>query len=116
MAYRIQINRRFEINVQQVYAYIATEFGNKAADNFLERLYIRIYSLSVTPFSGIVVPKQKDVRKIIISKHNKLYYRIKGKIVTMLILFSSKLNPSKTGMNEKRKPVVVSENVTGNNQ
>lgn len=95
MAYRIQINRRFKINVQQVYAYIATEFGNKAADNFLERLYIRIYSLSVTPFSGIVVPKYKDVRKIIISKHNKLYYRVKGKTITVLILFSSKLNPNK---------------------
>jgi plasmid stabilization system protein ParE len=81
--------------VQQLYAYIATEFGNKAADNFLERLYIRIYSLSVTPFSGVVVPKQKDVRRIIVSKQNKLYYRVKGKTVTVLILFSSKQNPKK---------------------
>ncbi len=62
MAYRIQINRRFQINAQKVYAYIAVEFDYKTADEFLEQLYIRIYSLTVTPHSGIVTDKNRNIR------------------------------------------------------
>lgn len=95
MGYTIQINKRFEINVQKVYAYLAVEFGYKTADEFLEHLYIRIYSLYVTPYSGIVTDKKRNIRKIIVSKHNKVYYRIKGKKIIILTLFPSKLNPVK---------------------
>jgi plasmid stabilization system protein ParE len=95
MAYRIQISKRFEVNTRKVYEYIAEEFGIAVANEFTERLYSRIYSLLITPFSGIVCDAEKGTRKIVISKHNKVYYRISGDTVFVLTLFSSKLNPSK---------------------
>lgn len=95
MGYTIQINKRFEINIRKVYAYLAVEFDYKTADEFLEQLYIRIYSLTVTPHSGIVTAKKRNIRKIIISKHNKVYYRIKGKTIIILALFPSKVSPAK---------------------
>ncbi len=95
MAYKIKINKAFKINSQKVYQYLADEWSFKIADEFLEDLYEKIYNLTNTPFSGSIAPKYKNVRKLTITKHNKLYYRIRGKAVTILNLFPSKQNPKR---------------------
>jgi plasmid stabilization system protein ParE len=95
MAYRIKINKRFQIETQRVYQYLAEEWSFKVADDFIENLYGTIHQLSEVPFSGSPASKYKNVRKIIISKHNKVYYRVKGKTITVLSLFESKQDPQK---------------------
>jgi len=95
MAYRIKINKRFKIESQKVYQYLAEEWNFKVADDFIENLYTRIYKLAETLHSGSPTAKYKNIRKIIISKHNKVYYRVKGKTITILTLFESKQNPKK---------------------
>jgi plasmid stabilization system protein ParE len=95
MALSLQINKRFEINTRKVYTYLAGEFGFKTADAFIDELYERISGLTITPYSGIVTDKVKGIRKIIISRHNKVYYRIKDDRIIILTLFASKMNPSK---------------------
>jgi hypothetical protein len=39
MAYRIKINKKFEIESQKVYQYLAEEWSFKVADDFIEDLY-----------------------------------------------------------------------------
>jgi plasmid stabilization system protein ParE len=95
MAYRIKINKKFEIESQKVYQYLAEEWSFKAADDFIENLYARIDQLSEVPLSGSPASRHKNVRKITLSKHNKVYYRVKGRTITVLSLFESKKDPKK---------------------
>ena len=67
----------------------------KAADDFEKVLYGKIHKLAKTPYAGSRVRKNKGVRKISITKYNKIYYRIKGNIITVLAIFETRQNPEK---------------------
>src|SRR5438067_581705 len=95
MAYRIKVNKKFKIDSQKVYQYLVEQWSFKVADEFTEHLYSKIYKLPENPFVGAPAAGHKNVRKIIITKHNKLYYRVKGKTITILSLFPSKQNPKR---------------------
>jgi hypothetical protein len=70
-------------------------WGFKVADDFLDGLYERINKLKEIPRSGSPTAKNKNIRKIIISRHNKVYYRIKGNVITILTLIESRQDPKK---------------------
>jgi plasmid stabilization system protein ParE len=95
VAYRIKINKRFRVEAHKVYEYLAEEWSFTIADEFIEKVYARIYQLADTPNSGFSTPKHKNVRRINVTKHNKLYYRVKGRTITILSLFPSKQDPRK---------------------
>ena len=41
------------------------------------------------------IPKRKNVRRIVVTKHNTLYYRINNKTIEILSFFSNRKNPGK---------------------
>jgi len=95
MAHKIVKSKKFLKNVLDILGYLEKEWGLKAAVNFQRILDEKIAGLSLHPKIGITTSKSKNIRKLTITKHNKVYYQIKGKMITILTLFESKQNPKR---------------------
>ena len=95
MAFEIIASRRFSKQLEAVYEYLKKEWSQIVADDFIIKVENKIDCLSRVPTSGSVCAKTKNVRKLSISKHNKIYYRIKGKKVFIMSMFDTRQNPNK---------------------
>jgi len=95
MAYKIIVKKRFTNKVQKVLAYLEKEWSKKVAGEFLLKIDRRTELLSKQPFVGAASSRIKDVRGLLITRHNKMYYKVKGKIVIILNMYDTRMNPRK---------------------
>ena len=93
MAYQIIVKKRFANKVQKVLAYLEKEWSHKAAVSFLLKIDRRIELLTKQPWVGALSVKIKDVRGLLITRHNRLYYKIKDDKVTILNMYDTRINP-----------------------
>lgn len=94
MAYKIKLNKRFIKDSKKVAAWLEEEWSKKVADEFAQKLNTVILSLANNPQVG--PPSATPlVRKFTVTKHNKVYYRVKGKTITLLVLFDVRQDPRK---------------------
>lgn len=95
MAYEIVINKRFSNKLLLVLDYLEKEWGRTVAIAFLNKVYSRIYALQSHPYIGAPT-SLSNVRSTLITKHNRMYYRIvKNKIVILNLYDTRKRNPGK---------------------
>ena len=85
MAYKIIVKKRFTNKVLKLLLYLETEWSNESAKKFLNKLDKRIHNLSLHPFTGIQVQQYQNLRSVLITKHNRLYYRIKEDTIELSI-------------------------------
>ncbi len=95
MAYQIIIKRRFTNKLIKLLAYLEKEWSHKVAANFLQKIDLRIQQLSKQPFTGISSERIEGVRSVFITRHNRLYYKVKGKKVIVLNMYDTRMNPKK---------------------
>ena len=95
MAYKVIVKKRFTNKVQKVLTYLEKEWSNKIAAMFLVKVDRRIDLLSKQPYAGAASTKIKNVRGLLITRHNKMYYKIKGKTVVILNMYDTRVNPKK---------------------
>ena len=96
MAYKIIASKLFQTKVIALNSYLQKEWGLTVASKFHETLIKVILTLADQPGIGSVSKNKKDVRKILITKHNRLYYRVKDKeIIFLLTLFDTRQNPKR---------------------
>ena len=81
MAYKIIYKKRFLNKLLKLLDYLKDEWGENVINSFIDKLQKRLRTLSVQPNIGISSAAIKSVRSILITKHNRLFYRIKGNIV-----------------------------------
>ncbi len=74
--------------------------GQNSADKFIKEIDKRIETLSQQPFIGNLPDESKTVRSILITKHNRLYYRIKGNIIEIINLYDTRINPKRNPYNK----------------
>jgi len=89
MAYKIVVNKRFIIRLSEVLAFLEKEWGEKVADEFIVKVDTRINSLQHHPFIGAVT-KYQGIRGIYVTRHNRMYYKVKGNKVTILNLYDTR--------------------------
>lgn len=65
------------------------------AADFLIKIDRRIVLLSTQPHVGSSSSKLKDVRGLLITRHNKLYYKIKDDKVIILNMYDTRMDPKK---------------------
>jgi plasmid stabilization system protein ParE len=75
--------------------YLKNEWGENIADNFIIRLQKRLNTLSLQPYIGIPSSVIKPVRSILITKHNRLFYRIKEDTIEVINMYDTRSNPKK---------------------
>lgn len=95
MAYEVVLKKRFTNKLVKLLAYLEKEWSHKVASGFLQKIDIRIKQLSKQPLTGISSTVLKDVRSVFITKHNRVYYMVKGKKVIVLNMYDTRMNPKK---------------------
>jgi plasmid stabilization system protein ParE len=95
MAYQIIVKKRFTNKVQKVLVYLEKEWSHKVAADFLIKIDRRIELLTKQPFVGKSSSKIKNVRVLLITRHNKLYYIVKDDKVIILNMYDTRMNPKK---------------------
>jgi plasmid stabilization system protein ParE len=69
--------------------------GQKAAIEFLNKLDKRIDTLKKQPFIGKPPERKPGVRTILITKHNRLYYKLTNTAIIILNMYDTRSNPKK---------------------
>jgi len=81
MAYEIVIKKRFTNKVLGVIDYLEKEWGKKVAQVFLDKVRTRINAIQ---------SHVKNVRSTLITKHNRLYYRVVENKIYILNLYDTR--------------------------
>lgn len=95
MPYQIIVKKRFTNRVQKVLAYLEKEWSHKVAVEFLLKIDRRIELLARQPHIGVLSAKVKDTRGLLITRHNRLYYKIKDNNVIILNMYDTRIHPKK---------------------
>lgn len=95
MAFKIIYKKRFVNKLVRVLDYLEKEWGGNVANAFLATLDERMNMLHKYPEIGKASAKLPAVRSILISKHNKLYYKIDGRSIVVLNKYDMRMNPKK---------------------
>ena len=95
MAYQIIVKKRFSNKIQKILVYLEKEWSHKVATDFLLKIDRRIELLSRQPAIGAPSTIIKNVRGLLITRHNKIYYKIKGHKVIILNIYDTRMNPKK---------------------
>lgn len=95
MAYKIIVSKSFQRRIIDLNSYLQQEWGLAVATDFHETLIKTILTIADQPGIGSLSSKKKDVRKILITYHNRLYYRVKNKTIILLILFDTRRHPKR---------------------
>ena len=92
MAYKIKKSKVFLKNVLSTVNYLEKEWSLISAQKFQSILDSKINELSNYPKMGSVISKNKNIRKLSITKNNKIYYRVLKDEINILTLFEIKMN------------------------
>lgn len=80
---------------RKVIDYLLENWSVDIASGFIDTVESRLETLSVFPNIGIRSIKENKIRAIIITPHNKLYYRLSDKSIEILNIFDTRKNPDK---------------------
>ncbi|HEX8529631.1 MAG TPA: type II toxin-antitoxin system RelE/ParE family toxin [Cytophagales bacterium] len=70
--------------------YLQTEWSEKAAEEFIEKVNDKLEVLRLFPQIGSESEQKKGLRKLILSPHNTLVYRIKGDVIILLTIYDNR--------------------------
>lgn len=84
MAYKIVVSNRFSQKLGKIFSYLEQNFPEKISEDFLENIDKKLHLLINQPDIGIASSKIKDVRKISLTRFDKLYYQVKGRKIILL--------------------------------
>ena len=95
MAYQIIYKKRFVQKLFKLPDYLNSEWSAGVADKFIDVLQKRLSTLSKQPYIGASSTVVKSIRSILITKHNRIYYRIKGNQIEVVNMYDMRINPKK---------------------
>ncbi|HEY6504122.1 MAG TPA: type II toxin-antitoxin system RelE/ParE family toxin [Chitinophagaceae bacterium] len=95
MERKVVVTKRFRNNTLRVYQYLLKEFSAKTAFRFLEKLEQRIELIITHPTIGKPSAKKKDIRSVLFTPHNQIFYRYHNDTIEILCLFDMRKNPKK---------------------
>lgn len=70
-------------------------WGQTVARRFENRLEKRLDNLSKHPLTGAKSEYFKNIHSILITKHSRLYYRIKEDTIEVINMYDTRANPKK---------------------
>lgn len=91
----IIISPQAKEDLNNILLYLSQNWTQKVVDDFLKKLEIFYYLVSIKPRLFGYFDKQKNIRKYVITKQNIIYYRNKKKEVQIITVFDTRQQPSK---------------------
>ena len=95
MAYKIRWTAIALEDYEKVIDFLIKMWSVKVAIGFEEIVNKKLANLCGQPFIGIASEKKPMVRSILLTKHNRLYYRITEDTIELLNIFNTRQNPEK---------------------
>jgi len=93
VGYEVIFKKRFANNLLNVVTYLEKEWGKKVTDEFMDKINGAVNSLKLHPYIGAPSKKIKDARGLLITPHNRLFYRVtKNKIIFISLADTRKKN------------------------
>jgi urocanate hydratase len=99
MAYKIIQSQLFLTKVTHLLEYLEKTWGKKVSEEFKQKLDTQILSLLKQLDKGKNC-KLPNVKRLLITPHNKLFYRVKGKTIYIITFFDMRQDPKKISMSE----------------
>ena len=89
------ISSQAKEDIDNILFYLSQNWNQKVVDDFLKKLEIFYYLVSINPRLFGYFNKQKNIRKYVITKQNIIYYRNKKKEVQIITVFDIRQQPSR---------------------
>jgi addiction module RelE/StbE family toxin len=96
MAYKIEWTENAKQDLKKVIEYLVEEWSVDVAEKFVDKLDSMLELLADSPFIGTASNKKKGVRQILITRHNRLFYRLIDDKIILLDFFDTRQDPSKS--------------------
>ena len=93
MAYQVIYKKRFSNKLVKLLKYLEKDWDQKVASDFLIKLERRIDTIRKYPLIGKPSSKNPEIRAILISKHNRLYYKFSNSRITIMNMYDTRANP-----------------------
>jgi len=93
MAYRLDFTEQFEITTAKTAKWLKKDWSLKSARKFQDKLAIAIEKVISNPFIGQRSRKFEDIRSVLVTPHNRLYYRVTDTTISFLELIELKQSP-----------------------
>lgn len=93
MAYKVIYKKRFNNKLNKLLYYLEHAWGLDIANEFLNKLDRRIETLKHQPFIGKPSDKKPYLRTVLITKHNKLFYKVGENRIIILNMYDTRKNP-----------------------
>lgn len=93
MAYRLDFTERFEMSTARTAKWLKKEWSFSSAQKFQDKLAVAIEKIIANPLIGQRSRKFENIRSIMVTQHNRLYYRISDTTITFLELIELKQSP-----------------------
>ncbi|MES2558686.1 MAG: type II toxin-antitoxin system RelE/ParE family toxin [Bacteroidota bacterium] len=94
MAYKIIWLPTAEKRFNEIIAYLEKEWTAKEIESLIRKTNAIAAILSVSPLTFRKSPGKK-IHEVLVTKHNLLLYRVKGKQVELLTFFDTRQHPKK---------------------
>ena len=101
MAYTVITKKRFENSVRKLLEYLILNWQDNVAENFLLALNHAIITTSHNPLIGTEIKGKFNIRTTLVTKHNRIYYRIEKDKIIILNMIDTRRNPKE---NPFKKP------------
>ncbi len=95
MAYKISWTDNALEDYQRIVEYLIKKWSFTDAANFESIVNKKLANLSGQPFMGIPSQEKHSLRSILLTKHNRLFYRIKDETIELLNIFDTRQDPEK---------------------
>jgi plasmid stabilization system protein ParE len=69
--------------------------GYQVADEFSDVLFKRLDALALQPFTGKPSTRKTNTRSLLITKHNRVFYKVDGQTIKVVNMFDTRTNPRK---------------------
>lgn len=94
MGYQIIEKKRFQNKLFKLLEYLEKEWGHKVAIGFFAKIKHHLTLISNHPNIG-KAEARKNVRSILVTKHNRVYYRVERNTIEVLNMYDTRMNPKK---------------------
>lgn len=98
MAYQLVERKIFINKLTKLLVYLEAEWGFDVAQKFQANIDKHLTLIIQQPYIGLPTTR-KDVRSILVTKHNRLFYKISGDKIIVLNFYDTRINPKKNPYN-----------------
>lgn len=99
MAKQIIYKKRFLNKLDKLLIYLEKEWSITIANEFLDKLEEKMHTIKLQPDIGSITLFKKT-RSILVTKHNRIYYRIEGNKIAVINMIDTRKNPKKNPFNK----------------